>query len=207
MRNNYSVSNILIVLSILATLAVTLNRELYVFGMNTFFLDNWEYHIYALQFFSSQFLHGWVMHLVFNAVFIYYFGNILEWLIWKNKFLFFFIFTALINGLAITYTSPLWNTVWISGFAMALLSYYALEMRSRADFQESKWALTAIVLNVAIWFAPGISLIGHASWAFAWILYYYINKNFFTPKFIGKQKSYQDMLGSKWVVPEMNEKL
>ncbi len=206
MQNNYSVSNILIVLSIFATLAVTINHQLYTYGMNTFFLDRWIYYIYAIQFFSSQFLHGWMLHLFGNIIFIGYFWNTLEWLIWSKKFLIFFIFTTIINGLAITYFSE-YNTVWISWFALALLTYYALEMRSRAEFQESKWALVAIVINIAIWFAPGISLVWHASWAIAGILYYYMNKNFFRPKFIGKQKSYQDILGSKWVIPEMNEKV
>lgn len=206
MRNNYSISNLFIVLSILATLAVTLNRDLYTFGMNRIFLDAGIYHIYAIQFFSSQFLHWWMLHLFANSIFIGYFWNTLEWLIWKKKFLIFFIFTSIVNGLAITYFSG-YNTVWISWFALALLTYYALEMRSRAEFQESKWAITAIIINIAIWFAPGISLIWHASGAIAWAIYYYLNKNFFRPKFIGKQKSYQDMLSSKWIVPEMNEKL
>lgn len=192
--------------SILATIAVTFDRELYIFGMNTIFLDRWIYHLYAMQFITSQFIHGWIMHLAFNGLFIYHFWNILEWLIWKNKFLIFFILTSFINWLSITYFSN-WNTVWISWFALALLTYYALEMRSRAEFQESKWALTAIVINIMIWFAPWISLIWHASWAIAWLLYYYINKNFFRPRFIGKQKSYQDILSSKWAVPEMSEKL
>jgi hypothetical protein len=44
---------------------------------------------------------------------------------------------------------------------MALLSYYALEMRSRAQFQESGGAVTALVINIMIGFAPGISLVGH----------------------------------------------
>ena len=205
MNNNFSISNIFIWLSILATLATYLDIRLFAFWMNRDFLDIWAYHIYALQFFSSQFIHGWLMHLAFNSMFIYYFGNILEWLIGRKKFIIFFVFTSICNWLAITYLSP-YNTVWISGFAMALLTYYGLEMRSRAEFQESKWALTAIIINIAIWFAPGISLVGHASWAIAWLIYYYLNKNFFRPKFIGKQKNYPDILGSKWVVPEMNEK-
>ncbi len=206
MNNNFSISNTLIALSILATGVSFVNPEIFMYGMNTAFLERWIYHIYVMQFFSSQFIHGWMLHLCMNMMFIYYFGNILEWIIWKNKFLVFFIFTSIFNGLAITYLSP-YNTVWISWFALALLTYYGLEMRSRAEFQESKWALTAIIINIAIWFAPGISFVWHFSGMVAGVIYYLINKIFFTPKFIGKQKSYQDILSSKWIAPEMNEKL
>lgn len=207
MKVNTSISNILIVLSILATLIVYINPALIEFGMNRFFLDNGMYHIYGLQFFSSQFIHGWLFHLMLNSVFIFYFGNIVESIIGKSHFMVFFIALAVFIWLALTYLQPYVNTVWISGFAMALLSYYALEMRSRANFQESQWAITALVINILIGFTPGISLVGHFAGMVWGVIFYYLNKNLFTPRFIGQQKTSEDRFRGNSVVGEMNEKL
>lgn len=207
MKTNTSISNILILISIFATLAVYINPNIFNFGMNRFFLDNGIYHIYVLQFFSSQFIHGWLFHLILNSVFIFYFGNIVESIIGRSRFMVFFITQAIFIWLALSYLQPYANTVWISGFAMAVLSYYALEMRARTEFQESQWAITALVINILIGFAPGISLVGHFAGMVWGIIFYYLNKSFFTLKYIGKQKTPESILRSNSVVGEMNEKL
>ncbi|USN58815.1 MAG: rhomboid family intramembrane serine protease [Candidatus Peribacteria bacterium] len=125
-----SISNILIFISLVFTIGAYIFPNLYVLGMNSYFLDNGAYHIYLLQFFSSNFIHGGILHLLFNSVFIYYFGNTLELLIGRAKFLLFFVFVVIFNGITLTYLSS-GNTVGISGFAMALLAYYTLELRSK----------------------------------------------------------------------------
>ena len=140
-------------------------------------------------------------------MFIFYFGNILEAIIGRNRFLIFFIFIAIFIWIILTYLQPYSNTIGISGFAMALLSYYALEMHSRAQFQESGWAVTALVVNILIWFAPGISLLWHFAGMLGWVIYYFLNKNIFTEKYIGKQKTPESILRSNDIVGEINEKL
>lgn len=145
--------------------------------MNRFFLENGAYHIYILQFFSSNFIHGWFLHLLMNSLFLYIFWNMVELMIGKKKFLLFFVFVCIINGLAITEFAN-GNTIGISGFAMALMSYYTLDLKSKNN-EEYKGGLTAIFINIWIGLIPGVSLIGHLFWAIAGVIFYYINKDFF----------------------------
>lgn len=171
-----SISNILIAFSIILTTFSFIYPDIYIFGMNRYFLNEWNYIIYLVQIFTSNFLHWGLMHLLFNSIFIYYFWNVLEGLIWQRKFLIFFIFTAVFNALAITYLSS-GNTVWISWFAIALLTYYTLELRSR-KMEEYKWWITALIINLWIWFHPQISMVWHLFWAIAWIIFYLLNKDY-----------------------------
>ena len=171
-----SISNYLILISVIFTGATFINPEITMYGMNTYFLDRWEYHIYFLQFFSSNFLHWDPMHLLFNSIFIYYFWNVLEAIIWRKKFITFFVFSVFFNWAAITLFSD-WNTIWISWFAMALLAYYTLELKSLNNL-EYKWGITALVINVWIWLHPQVSLIWHLAWAIWWVIFYLIHKDY-----------------------------
>lgn len=148
--------------------------ELFQFGMNRTFFDAGIYHIWLAQFFISQLLHGSAMHFLFNALFLYYFWNTLEKLYWSRFLLAFFVFCAVWLGLLITFLSS-WNTVWMSWFVLWVLSFYTLDLYKRDD-PEYKWWVTAIIINIAIWLAPGISFIGHAGWVMLWIFFYFIYK-------------------------------
>jgi membrane associated rhomboid family serine protease len=128
-------------------------------------------------------LHGGFFHLFANSIFIYLFGNILEMLIWRNKFIIFFIFTVVFNGVLLSVFTT-WNTIWISGFCMALLAYYTLELKGRNN-PEYKWGITALVLNVWIWFVPWISLLGHLFWAIWGVIFYYVTKEYLRRKMVG----------------------
>lgn len=182
MKNRLTFSNILIMISFITTLLAMISPSLYIFGMNNYFLDKWLYHIYILQFFTWNFLHWWVLHLFFNSMFLFYFWNIIEWLIWKQKYIMFFIFVTIFDWVLLSMLN-IWNTVWISWFCMALLSYYILELRSRNNI-EYKWWITAIIVNIWIWFYPWISLYWHLFWAFAWVIFYLITKEFFRRKYV-----------------------
>ena len=173
----FSISNTLIFISAIFTLATYFLPNLYNLGMNDFFIKQWVYHVYVLQFFTSQFLHWWFFHLFMNSLFIYYFWNTVEYLIWRKNFIIFFIFSSVLIWLSLTLLSN-GNTVWISGFAMAVLTYYTLELKSRKNPEYKGW-ITAIVLNIWIWFIPWISLIWHFFWVIAWLFYYFSWKDFF----------------------------
>lgn len=177
-----TISNFLILICVFLTLLVMFDDRLYILWMNNLFLEKGLYHIYILQFFTWSFLHWSIMHLVFNCLFIYFFWNIIEWIIWKKKFIIFFIFVTIFNGVLLSLIDA-WNTIWISWFCMALISYYTLELKSRND-PEYKWWITALILNVWIWFIPWISLFWHLFWAIAGVIYYLINKNFFKEKWV-----------------------
>jgi hypothetical protein len=182
MKNRLTISNTLILISVIATFLAMIFPSIYVFGMNNTFLNEGLYHIYFIQFFIGSFLHWWIVHLLFNSVFVYFFWNIVEWLIWRKKYFIFFLFVTIFNWVLISVFSE-WNTVWISGFCMALLSYYTLELRSRND-PEYKWWITALIINIWIWFTPWISLYWHLFWAIAWVIFYLLTKDFFRTKYV-----------------------
>ncbi len=183
MDTRLTFSNSLILICIVFTILVTVWNHLYIFGMNNVFLDQWLYHIYFIQFFTGSFIHWWLLHLFANSIFLYIFWNAVEWIIWKKKFFIFFVFVTIFNWVLLSLFAE-WNTVWISWFCMALISYFTLELRSRNN-PEYKWWVTAIVLNILIWFMPWISLFWHLFWAIAWVVYYLINKDFFRRKYVG----------------------
>lgn len=180
-----SVSYLLIAISFIITILTYVFPWIYVFWMSNHFLAEWNYLVYFLQMIFYSFIHWWIMHLFMNSIFLYFFWWPLELLMWRWKFLIFFLFVTIFNWIFLTIFQWDVNTIWISGFCMALLSYYVLELKSRNN-PEYKWGLTAITLNIIIWFIPWISLFGHLFWAIAWVVFYYINKDWFRPKMVWK---------------------
>jgi membrane associated rhomboid family serine protease len=183
--NKISITYLLIWISFLSTLSLTFFPDLIIFWLNRSFLNQWEYWIYTLQLFLSVFLHWGLMHFFMNSIFLYFFWYPLELLIWKKKFVLFFLFITLFNWILLTFFDGEVNTIWISGFCMAILSYYVLELKSRNN-NEYKWWITAIILNIIIWFFPWISLYWHLFWVIWWVIFYFLNKDFFTPKLVWK---------------------
>lgn len=187
MDRDFTFSNTLILISVFFTMLTYIYPNIYVLGINTYFLNLGNYLIYFIQFFTWTFLHAWFLHLLLNSIFIYYFWNIIEALIWRKKFIIFFIFSTIFIWLLITnisYNNDLGvNTVWISWFAMALLTFYTLELKRRNN-PEYKWWITALVLNIWIGLLPQISLLGHLFWAIAWLIFYLIHKDYLKKKFI-----------------------
>lgn len=170
--NNFTFTNTLIIwASIITFLALSLFPELYLFGINRFFYTTWEYHIWVTQFFSSQLLHGSILHLAFNVVFVWYFWNAIERTLWYQKMFLFFILTSIFLWVLITFVSGV-NTVWMSWFAMAILAYYTLELYSvrHPDYQGG---ITALIVNIMIWFIPGISLLWHLWGAIFWVIFWF----------------------------------
>lgn len=189
MINNIPFSFKLIFISLIFTLWAYIKPDLYMFWLNHSFIDNWNYLVYSIQLFTSVFLHGDLIHFLFNSIFIYIFWTSLELLIWKKKFIIFFIFIVLFNGILLTYfTNSSVNTIWMSWFWMAIISYYVLELKSRNN-NEYKWWITAIIINLLVWFMPWISLLWHLFWVIWGVIYYYYNKDFFKPKFVWKIKN------------------
>lgn len=175
-QNKLSFSSILILLSLVATLAVTYIPNLYQFGMNRDFLDQGIYHIWVIQFFSSQLLHGSFFHFLWNAIFILYFGNSIERIIWEQKYIIFFIGNSIFLGLLLSYLhTP--NTYWISGFVLALLTYYTLALWKVWN-NEYRWWITAILINIFIGFMPGVSFWGHFWGMIFWAVYFFLNQLF-----------------------------
>lgn len=176
-QEKISFSNILILLSFIATLAAIYNSNLYQFGMNSYFFDQEIYHIWVIQFFTSQFLHGSFLHFLSNAFFIFYFWNILENTIGKEKMILFFVFNSIFIGLGLTFLNA-GNTVGISGFALALLTYYTLLLWKKWS-PEYTGGITAIAINILIGFIPWISFFGHFLGLIFWIIFFIFQSQHF----------------------------
>jgi len=179
-QNKFTVSNMLILISLWFTAISFVYKDILIFWMNSFFYNQGNYFYWFLQMFSSQFLHGSLLHILSNAVFILYFWNVLERTIWKDKYLIFFISCAVFLGLVLTFLTNA-NTIWISWFALAVLTYYTLILWSKWNPEYTGW-VTAIIINIAIWFTPGISFLGHFAGMVFWLLFYGVN----TTKIKGK---------------------
>lgn len=169
-------TNILIIISLFFTILWYFLPEIFIFWLNELFINNWNYLVYFVQLILYSFIHWWFVHFFMNGIFLYIFWNPLEILIWRKKYILFFIFSILFNWILLTYFVSWSNTVWISGFCLAIMTYYVLELKSRNN-PEYKWWITALVLNLWIWFIPGISLFGHLFWLISWIIFYFSNKS------------------------------
>ena len=171
MRNSlWTVSNTIMLLCLIFT-AISYVIDLRLFGMNSYFYSQGNYLYWVLQMFSSQFLHWWPLHLMMNAFFVLYFWNVLERIIWQRKMILFYILNAIFLWVCLTFLTNA-NTIWMSWFAMALLSYYTLELYNRWN-PEYTGGITALVINIWIGFTPGISLVGHLGGAVFGVLFYY----------------------------------
>ena len=177
-QNNFTISNILILISIVFTFLATKFIEVYKLWMNSYFIENWEYLHYIQQFFSYSFTHWNIMHLLWNSIFIFIFWNMLENILLTKRYLIFFIFITVFNWVLLSIFSWETTVIWISWFVLAILTYYTLELKSLKN-PEYKWWITAIILSIWIWLMPWISLLWHLFWTIWWAIFYYINKDFF----------------------------
>lgn len=161
-KTQFTFSNALMLVSVFFTGLTFITPWIYTFGMNDSFYNYWVYHMWFIQMFSSQFLHGSIMHLVMNAIFILYFWNALERMIWTQKYALFFVLSSIFIGIWLTFLTNT-NTVGISGFALAVLTYYTLQLRS-LNHSEYTWWITAITINILFWLMPWISFFWHFLW-------------------------------------------
>ncbi|MDD5377305.1 MAG: rhomboid family intramembrane serine protease [Candidatus Gracilibacteria bacterium] len=169
---NKSFSNILIILSFIMTGVSFYVGDILAFGMNPFFLVQGLYVQLSIQFLLYQFLHAGILHLVSNSFFLYLFGNQVEILIGRGRFILFFLLNTVFVGISLLFFAN-GNTIGISGFAMAILAYIFLELRSQNN-PEYRSAGVFLLINIAIGFTGNISLVGHLSGAIFGMLFYYL---------------------------------
>jgi len=177
MQNRFTISNLLIIISMIITFISFNYLDIIEFWMNIYYVNSWDYIHYILQYFLYNFIHWNYMHLFSNILFIYLFWNLVENIVTRNKYIIFFIFITIFNWILLSVFAE-WNTIWISWFALAILVYYTLELKSLKN-PEYKWWITAIIISIWIWFVPWISLLWHLFWAIWWAIFYYLNKDFF----------------------------
>lgn len=171
---NYSITNILAVLSLLWTI-------LYLFFYN--YISYLPSDLFILDFFTHIFFHANFFHFLGNMIFLVYFWNILEDFLWRNKYFILFIFSTIFSWFSIVFFTGYYNLIWISGFCMAILSYYTLDLKEKNN-PEYKWGINWIFLGILIGFIPQVSLLWHLFWVISGIIFYYINKEFLRKKMI-----------------------
>ena len=173
----FTISNLFILISIVFTAIWYLSSQFITeWWINNFYLKEWNYFHYILQIFSWTFIHGWILHLFMNSIFIYYFWNVVEIILWKTKYIIFFVLFVIFNWIILAYLNNS-NVIGISWFAMAILTYYTLELK-KLNNPEYKWWITAIIINLAIWLYPWISMLWHFNWVIFWIIFYFLNNDF-----------------------------
>lgn len=113
--------------------------------------------------FTSGFLHGGLIHIAFNSIFIYSFGQLLEPALGRLKFLLLY-FVGMMGGAvgALLLSDPLSATVGASGAGFGLLGAALVMARIRRNEQLASQLMFLALINFAITYAfPGISLGGH----------------------------------------------
>ena len=166
----------LIWLSCIISIIVWKNRSLFRYGFHPEFFARGEYVEWMKQLFLFQFIHGDILHLVLNSYFLYQAGPILEHILFEPLFLVFFFLSTVISAIALYMFAPKSNTVGISGFCMAILSYLWLHLTA----MDASWASqigTLLVINILLGLAPGISLVGHISGAIAGVIFWFMTSS------------------------------
>jgi membrane associated rhomboid family serine protease len=184
----FTISNFFIILSAIFLVLKWFYPNLTIlWWLHNLYFEAWKFLMIPVQFIFYNFLHWDIFHLLFNWVFIYIFWNQVEEYIGKTKYILFFLFSSFFiwalflffanNSIEILWYTikTSWVIIWISGFALALLSFYTLILYSKW-IDEYKWWVMAIILNILIWFTGSISLAGHLFWAISGIIFYLIIK-------------------------------
>lgn len=65
-------------------------------------------HYYLWQFFTFQFLHGGILHLVFNCWALYMFGREVEWILGRSRYLTLYFLSGVIGGLFQEFVAMIW---------------------------------------------------------------------------------------------------
>lgn len=106
-----------------------------------------------------QFLHGSILHLLMNSLFLYQAGPKLESRMSASRFIYFFVTSTLFVALALALFSH-GITIGMSGFCMALLSYLWIDLYTTRHPMANQ-IFMMLVLNIGIGLVPGISFVGH----------------------------------------------
>lgn len=116
-----------------------------------------------------QFLHGNLLHLMMNGLFIYQAWPEVESRMSRQNFIRFFIGSTLFVAVALVLFSS-GVTIGMSGFCMALLSYLWIDLYTTRHPLANQ-ILIMLVLNILLGLSGNISFVGHffgAIWGLLW---------------------------------------
>jgi len=124
------------------------------------------------QLFLYQFLHGDILHLLFNSYFLYQAGPEVESRMSRLRFQLFFLTNTFFVALALWFLAPHSITIGISGFCMALLSYLWIDLHTTRHPLANQ-ILIMLVINIALWLTGNISFVGHFFGAVFGVVWWY----------------------------------
>jgi membrane associated rhomboid family serine protease len=171
------ITYLLIIISIVVTIYARSNTTLVRYGMNRDFLARHDFGSFWKQVAMFQFLHGDILHIVMNSYFLYSAGPFVEQILWSGRYIVFFITSTLFSVAMLYYFAPRQNTIGISGFCMAILSYLWILLATTGGSWANDIGIL-LLINIAIGFLPGISLVGHVAGAIWGVLFWFITRNF-----------------------------
>lgn len=165
-----SLSHLLILIMIIVSLIGFMDsRIISVFGFHFSYLSIDTLPALIASTVSFQFLHGNTLHLLMNSIFLYQAGPEVESRMSRKRFIQFFVSSTLFVAVALALFSD-GNTIGMSGFCMALLSYLWIDLYT-THHPMANQILIMLVLNVLLWLSGGISFVGHffgAVWGLVW---------------------------------------
>ena len=110
---------------------------------------------------TAAFLHGGPIHLAFNMLALWWFGQTLEATLGRGRFLLLYLVSGLAGSAGALVASPTAVTVGASGAIFGIMGA-ALVLERQGNYVFGGQALGIIVINLVITFAiPNISIGGH----------------------------------------------
>lgn len=116
-----------------------------------------------------QFLHGNTLHLMMNSLFLYQAWPEIESRMSRTHFIRFFVSSTIFVAIALALFSS-GNTIGMSGFCMALLSYLWIDLYTTRHPLANQ-ILIMLALNILLGLSGNISFVGHffgAVWGLVW---------------------------------------
>lgn len=168
-------SHALILISVVISIAGFFFPDLkHLFGLHQISLgwDGWIIVLWQLVLY--QFLHGDILHILMNSIFLYQAWPEIENRMSPTRFRVFFLLNTLFVAGALWFLAPSYSiTIGISGFCMALLAYLWIDLHTTRHPMANQ-ILVMLVINILLGFTGNISLIGHASGAVFGVLWWYL---------------------------------
>ena len=140
------------------------------FGLHAISISEYTLPYVAWQILFYQFLHGDFLHIFLNSYFLYQAWPEVESRMKRREFLYFFLGNTFFVAVSLWFLSS-GNTIGISGFCMAILSYLYMDMQSIRHPMANQ-ILTMLLINVGLGLFGNISFVGHAAGAIFGIVWW-----------------------------------
>lgn len=165
-RKNYPVITVLVGIHLILFLWTDFfpfGREIYLFGRGSNFeIITGEYW----RLLTPIFLHGGLMHVVFNSFSLVIFGPVVEKILGKIKFISIYLLSGILANIATLYLGGVYYLhVGASGAIFGIfgvLAYMIWARRDLIDRANSQLVVTIIIIALVMTFVnPGINIFAH----------------------------------------------